>query len=206
MGYVAFSDRSAKSQGTDRDFDAAQKHWVRYAALAQQLIALEPKSPRSFKESAYAQGALCGLQLERRSDLATAMTNCKAARLALEQAIALDSADVSLQLDLANRLAWEAEALAAGGQPQQALAQRRRQIAITEKSAAANPQDAQIVEADMLANLGTANLLTQMHRTAEARQTLLRAAQLCGQLTARDPSNRNWAGWNKQILQNLEQL
>ena len=206
MGYVAFSDRSAKSRGTERDYDGAQKYWLGYAALAEKLISIEPRNARSFKESAYAQGALCGLQLERRADLATAISNCKAARLALEQAIDLDPADSSLQVDLANRLAWEAQALAAGGQQQQALTQRRHQIAITEKSAAANPQDAQIVEADMLANLGTATLLTEMRRTGEARQTLLRAAQLCSQLTARDPSNRNWAGWSKQIAYKLTQL
>ncbi|MFM5917897.1 MAG: TIR domain-containing protein [Novosphingobium sp.] len=205
MGYLAFSDRSKAATGLTRDFGGAETHWQSYARLGERLRVLQPQNPRSYKESAYARGALCGLRLERRADPAKATEDCVAARRALEQAIALAPGDVSLQRDLANRLAWEADALAANGNTAAALQQRRRQTAITGAMAKAAPQDAQALEADMLAQMGLAELLASMNQRNEARQALTRADLRGSELVLRDPANRNWAGWHAQIRQKLAQ-
>ncbi len=190
VGYAAFFKN---------DYTTSERHWQAYRQLAEQLVALDPKKVRWQRELAYAEGNLCSRALAKPADPAAALPHCAAARNAMERVAAVMPRDLDARLDLANRLAWQADALAGTGDSLGALELRERQQALVAEAASAFPGDARVYEARLLAEIGLGRALMRAGRPTEAQAVAARARQTADLLHRKDPANGNWAGWIKMI-------
>jgi hypothetical protein len=107
--------------------------------------------------------------------------------------------DLEARLDLANRYAWQADALSGIGKHAEALALRERQKELVARVVAAAPLDAQAKEALMRAESGLARVLIQLGRDADANAAADRATAIADDLHRRDPENDNWLIWKENI-------
>lgn len=194
LGYIAFLTKDANGQ---RNLDLAKRHWGQYLALANQLVAAQPDSTRWQREQGYAQSNLCAANLAAPARAQVARTHCAAARQIAERLWRQAPTDLSNGLDYANRLGWEADALAALEQFAPAIALRRQQREITRALGRDHPKDARAIEAEMLADLGLAKLLGQAGQVEDARIAAREARDLADRLTRLDPANADWASWRK---------
>lgn len=194
LGYIAFRTKTADG---NRDLPAAKQHWGQYLNLANRLVAAEPGNSRWVREQGYAQGNLCAANLAVPASPPLARTHCTAAREIAERLWQQAPGDLDNGLDYANRLAWEADALAALEQFAPAIDQRRKQREIARQLGRDHPKDARAIEAEMLADLGLAALLGQTGQPDEARRVARDARDLADRLARLDPANADWAGWRK---------
>lgn len=181
------------------DFATAESHWDAYRKLAKRLVAIDPGKVRWQRELAYAEGNLCSRALAKPADPQAALPHCAAARSAMERVAATLPNDLEARLDLANRYAWQADALAGTGDSAGALQLRERQQALVTATAVAFSGDARVDEARLLAEIGLARALMLVGRDDAAQAAALRATAIAKVLRRKDPANRNWAGWNKLI-------
>lgn len=192
LGYIAFRTRQP---GGNRDIATARQHWGSYLELANRLISTEPANPKWQREQGYAQSNLCAANLATPANPQVALTHCAAARAIAEPIWQRDPANLDTGLDYMNRLAWEADALAALGRFDPAIDLRRQQVTIARKVALANAADARALEAEMLADLGLAKLLGQTGQADAARRAARAALDLANRLLRIDPGNADWASW-----------
>lgn len=194
LGYIAFRTRTADG---NRDLPTAKRHWGEYLGLANRLVAVDPGNPRWQREPGYAQSNLCAANLAAPASPTLARTHCTAAREMAERLWQQQPDNFDNALDYANRLAWEADALAALEQWGPAIALRRKQREIARALSRAHPKDARAIEAEMLADLGLAKLLGQAGQADEARSAALDARNLADRLSRLDPGNADWSGWRE---------
>lgn len=190
LGYAAF---------LKQDFAATDTHWQAYRKLAEQLVAIDPGAVKWQRELAYAQGNLCSRALAQPADPQAALPHCVAASRAMEQVTAVLPRDLDARLDLANRYAWQADALSGTGDSAGALQLRERQHALVSTTAQEFPGDARVVEARLLAEIGLGRALMHAGQTADAQAAASRATQIAELLHRKDPANQNWADWIKLI-------
>lgn len=196
QGYIAY--RAAR-RGNKALFAATERHWLAYRGLAGRLIAAAPADPRGRREVGYAEGNLCTLMLERSDQLMDAVARCRAARLTMAAIARAAPNDIAAQLSHANRLAWEADALAAAGDAPAALAMRREQALLTAGFAARWPRDARVQEAAMLAEIGLTRALAAAGQGQAAQASRSRVAIMAQRLRRLDPANANWQQWDREL-------
>ncbi|HVR91436.1 MAG TPA: toll/interleukin-1 receptor domain-containing protein [Novosphingobium sp.] len=182
-----------------RDFATTEKHWQTYRTLAERLVAIDPAQAKWQRELAYAEGNLCARELAEPADPIAALPYCVAARNAMERVATGLPHDLDARLDLANRYAWQADALAGAGDIAGALDLRRHQKLLVTAAAREFPKDARVDEARLLAEIGLGRALMHAGRGGEARAAAAQASEIAELLHRKDPANQNWAGWNRLI-------
>ena len=196
MGYAAFLDRDSKGGPA---LQQADLHWHNYLKLAQKLVTADGKSARWRRELAYAEGNICTLLLEVPQRAATALGDCSAARQAMQEIAINAPGDLNAQLDFANRLAWEADAMAAQNRHDQAVRVRQQQldtiVALTHRFGS----DARNMEAVLLAEYGLAKALHADGKRSEAMAAAAAARKSALTLRGMDPSNRSWGEWMSKL-------
>jgi len=197
LGYIAYLTKRADGQ---RNLDQVKLHWERYLALADRLVSADPANPRWQRELGYAQTNLCAANLTAPASPQIAQPHCAAARQIAQRLWQQQQTDLVSGLELANRLAWEADSLAALSRFDPAIALRQQQRDLTRTLGRAHPKDARAIEAEMLADLGLAKLLEQAGRPAEARAAARDAQALADRLTRLDPANADWAAWRRDAI------
>ena len=196
MGYVAYLERGS-NRGSN--LQNAELHWRGYLRLAQTLVAVDGKSIRWRRELAYAEGNICTLLLENPGYSSAALDNCTAARQVMQD-IARDTPhDLDAQRDFANRLAWEADAMAAQRRFTEAVDLRRQQLRAVLTFAQEFGSDARSLEAVLLAEYGLAKALGADGKPNEALQTGAAARKSAMKLRALDPKNRSWGEWMSKL-------
>jgi hypothetical protein len=195
QGYVAY---------LDKDKVTAAEHFLAYRALIERLVRVTLDKQKWQREVAYAEGDLCANALAEPAEHAAALPHCAAAREAMEDVALAHLGDLETMLDLANRYAWQADALSGIGKQAEALALRERQKALVTRAAAAAPRDAQAKEALMRAESGLAQVLIQLGRNQEASAAADRATQIADDLHRRDPQNDHWLIWKENIPRPVE--
>ena len=196
MGYLNYR---RKISGKDGHVAAAERHWQSYRTLAGQLIEIDPVLPRWRRELAFAEGNLCTLLIALPQRARTALPHCVVAREAMEGVAANTPYELAVQLDVANRLAWEADALAAQQRFMAAAAIRRRQLALVAGLPKQFGSDARTREAVLAAQLGLARALRSSDEPAEAAMVAGQARISANSLRKLDPENRNWRDWQAKI-------
>lgn len=185
---------------------AAEPHWQNYRRLTANL-ALRPDAKTEWLvESSYAEGNLCALAMTKPTRPQAALNHCAAASRNLEAAQRLRSDDLDIGLNLATAYAWQADAYAATGREQSAIATRERQSQLVDRLATTFPDDWRVTEARLLADFGQARMFFRLRRFPEARNALTRAEAQAKRLQAHDPGNGDWSKWLKQIADLRKQL
>ncbi len=196
MGYVGYLDRGNNPATA---LAVTERHWQAYLTLAERLVAQDPGSRTWRRELAYAEGNICTLLLEIPARAASALKNCSAARQEIQKIADQSPTDLELQLDLANRLAWEADSLTARGQHKDAVGVRQRQLAIVKALGQRFPRDARVAEANLLANYGLAKSLKADRQPALAQSVAANARAAAQRLRELDPANRSWQEWQSKL-------
>ena len=127
-----------------------------------------------------------------KTNLGEARRACSASRIALEQAWQVEPHAVQTVVEFANQLAWEADANLASGLRAEAIALRRRQIALVEANLAEFPNDVRALEAAMLGQFGMAKLMLELKDRKAARPAAAKATQYIGRLRMIDSRNGDW--------------
>jgi hypothetical protein len=200
LGYHAFMSKAGSNA---RDLPEAKVHFREYARQTRRLVAIDPNRAEWQEELAYSEGMLCAVALEPPVDGPAADLHCRQARQAMEQAAKLRPGHLETQLALANRYGWEADALTAAGKPREALASRQRQSGLTRNAERFGANNAQVLEAEMLARLGLARAHFALGNAAAAREAATEALALATRLVKLDPANRDWSAWRGAIIKDI---
>lgn len=186
-------------------YAAAKAAFERYKALADRLLAVDPDNPRSYQESGYAEGNLCTIALQAPVDVKTALGSCAASLAAMEKAARL-SGDPKLLDDVANRLAWLADAHGAQGDEKRAWDLRLKLEWLLEKLVDGDPKNLDVRELWLANQTLMAELEMARGEERKARDRLQRALQIADRLVRADSANAHWASRKRRIVRNLTQL
>jgi hypothetical protein len=178
-----------------------EPHFTAYERLARQLVRLQPDNVKWLRESGYANGNLCTLKLEQSSMLRDAVALCQEALEQMQAVLDLQPDDRTAQLDVANRLAWLADAKKANGDPSGALVSRQAQEVIIAALIAKRPDDMGLKEIWLKTELMLAEAFALNGAKAKALDRLAVANKVHGELVNHDPANRQWAGWESKIAE-----
>lgn len=192
-GYVAFQAK---------DKPGALDRWNGYLRLAGRLTALEPAKIEWRREVGYANGNMCAAHLAKPPDPKAALRHCTAART-VAQSLWESARTLGAGIDLANRLAWEADAQSGLKRHDLAVALRLRENRLMTGLLARFPDDARAQEALMRSDIGLARAQLSVGQRQAAQSTIARGKELAGRLQAHDPSNRDWSNW-KRMLEELD--
>jgi tetratricopeptide (TPR) repeat protein len=170
----------------------ARRHYSRYAATADRLIALAPSDPRFMMEVAYGAQNLGTVQLRGAGDAAAARQLYLKAVHWFGRVLLARPRYLPAALAQANASAWLADSYFADRLWAQSLFRRAEQYRIAAALRATDPDNVQVLFQIAAARLGMGRSLAMLNRGAEARPLLLEARSILAGLTQRDPGNVEW--------------
>lgn len=186
-GYIAYRNQQAPP---------TRSAWIEYRKLAGRLAAIEPGTPRSLHELAYADLNLCTLATRLERDPKMAPIACAQAIADMERTLATQPGDLSVRFDLANSWGWMAEAHVLTGNLTAGRTARLRQIAMLDALLAGDPENAQWLDNWGAAQAGLVKISFLQKDFIEARRRVLIFQRTFVPLATRDPQN---AAWRKQV-------
>ncbi|WP_010545045.1 toll/interleukin-1 receptor domain-containing protein [Sphingomonas elodea] len=174
------------------DFARAEPHFEAYAALARQLMALNPADPRSAEEIAYSSGNLCSLRMKQHS-VRWMVALCRDA-LRASEALAKRQPDADQRWrDVANRQGWLADAERESGNPGEALRLRREQVALIGRLVDHDPRNARNRRLLIWAERALAKAEQRAGNGAAGAARMRRAVAELRAMTALDTENQELA-------------
>lgn len=180
-------------------YEKAQPRFEQYRRLAHQLTRMEPQSDAYLRELGYAEGNLCSLELAREAGPEATIPSCRRALETMKRVAISSPNDAGVQLDLANRHAWLADALRDAGRVEMSLRQRHKQAAILDRLIAKYPENAGYLQDWLLSRFALAVVLRDSGSAGSARHNARAAHEAISKLVARDPKNRDWQHWRSKI-------
>jgi tetratricopeptide (TPR) repeat protein len=182
------------------DYRTAEESMREYQRLARQMIALQPDSMKYRMEEQYADADL-GIVLYDRRRFDEAATQFSAALSTMEAISTADPSNKAYRQEVAEALAWLADAERARGHYDRAIALRQRNVALYSQSFAqfhdAKSRD-RLVQALralgwLFAERGQVDLAAEQFRASISNANMLRAVE---------PSNTLWAegGAHAQLM------
>ena len=183
LGYVAYSTH---------DRPTALRYWTTYKARADQLLRLRPRDVRSHLEVAYADGNLCTYHLAVPANPAAAMPLCDRSLEQMRRVADLKRHEANADGDLANRIAWAADAALANGNLPHSLTLRTEQAGLVAMLVAEDPDNRDHQDTWATVQIALADLHHAQGNTAEAQRSLDAAVAAVRRLIAFDPSNAEW--------------
>lgn len=186
--------------------DRALEAWTRYKALAERLIAIDPRNPKYVKEAAFAEGALCTVAMQRKpTDLKEALRACGAALMQMERAAKL-TGDNSLDADLLNRRMWLGGAMAVAkdraGEGEQLAAQE----SLLEGLIRRDPKNQDHQDMWLVVQISVANREIADGKHAAAQVRLMKARDRASAMVRDDPTNKQWAARLRSINRLLTKI
>jgi tetratricopeptide (TPR) repeat protein len=179
--------------------------WRRYKALAERLVAINPRNADWIKETAFAEGGLCNIALALH-DYRAALPTCLAALRRMEQAARVSGSPASYGSDLANRHSYVGDALRSLGRREEALIQQQQRLAYLERQLAGDPANARLRARRLWALRAIANLEADMGRRGEAARRMSGVADELAALIRHDPANADWQRELTGIRTELSQI
>ena len=195
LGYVAYSTR---------DRPTALRYWTAYKARADQLLRLRPRDTRSYLEVAYADGNLCTYHLAAPANPAAATPLCDRSLDQMRRVADLKQHDAAAEGDLANRIAWAADAALASGNLDRSLTLRTEQERLVAKLIAADPDNRDHHDTGATVQIALADLHQAQGNQRRAKQSLDAAVVAVERLIAFDPHNAEWRGRLQLITRKRE--
>jgi tetratricopeptide (TPR) repeat protein len=185
-----------------KNYARARQAFQRYKALVETLVATDPGNRKWREELAYAEGSLCTVSLDSRTDLDLGLRSCAGA-LANMRTAARGSRDPAMIHAVANRYAWLADAYRAQGDLVRAWPLRLRQEQMLAALLKADPDNLDFKESWLTNQFSIAELEIDRGARDAARTRLRRALVQVEALTRADPDNATWASRRKRIVYDL---
>ena len=185
-----------------KNYARARRAFERYKAHTERLVALDPQNRKWREELAYADGALCTVAVDARSDRDTTLKACTAAHANMAMA-AHGSRDPALVEALANRKGWLADAYLAAGDSGRAWQLRKEQERMVADLLQRDPDNLDLKETWLNNQFSIAELEIGQGARPAARARLRRALVQVEALTRADPENATWASRRRRILDDL---
>jgi len=183
---------------------AARPPLLRYKALADRLLAIDPANPRWLTESAYAEGNLCAIAVRQPVDAALARRTCVIALQRMLEVRRLRGADRALDQNLANRHGWMVIAADVNGRWDLAQLHQARFEALVRSLIAADPNNLDYRDIWAQGQLGFGRRLAAHGRQQEAQRRFADAASTVAMLRARDPANASWRALERDINREMQ--
>jgi MTH538 TIR-like domain (DUF1863) len=190
VGYVAYFRN---------DRQTASAKFTAYRNLVMQLLESDRDKPEWNKELGYAYGNLCSLALEKPADPKGAIKLCGSALEWMNRAATLEGLSEKPNIDIANRHAWLAEAWIADDNPTKSIAAREEQEKIVAALMLEEPDNMDIREMWLRAQISLAELNQKMSNPRKSRHHYTLAEQTYKLLVHRDPLNKRWKQWEKEL-------
>jgi tetratricopeptide (TPR) repeat protein len=184
---VFYYGQIAHEQG---DFRTAEQSMREYKRLALKMVALQPDSMKYRMEEQYAETNL-GVVLSDLRRFSEATAQFRRALATMEAVATADPRNTGYQQSVAESLAWLSDAEAATGNYQAAVAQRRRQIEILDRLAAATG-DVSYQQRLIPAHRQLGRLLIDQGEMQPATEQLRTAVALSDVLIPKEPANAVW--------------
>jgi hypothetical protein len=144
------------------DLERTRKHWEGYLRIARTLAEIEPGSTRALMELGYSHGNLCELSMRMRTDVQSALTYCRQAlefeRMALKQTPGDSDENSKIQMALANRMGWLADALTTQRMFMEARALRMQEAALYSTLRAREPASVELRDRVIWPQIGLAKI------------------------------------------------
>lgn len=189
-----------------KEFEAARRHFERYAELARRLVAADPNNKDWRMEGAYAESNLGTLALwsEKRPDLAGAAFERASAHFLAARRLA--PGDKGVVRDLADNHGWLADSFYDQRKFDRAHAERGREHALIEGLVRGDPLNANLARDLAESSIGMARAEIALGRRPEALARLRKTKPLVDQLWRRDPANKRTARLNATAALYLAEL
>ena len=197
---------SPQTKSADLDYRRSEVHFLKYRDLAYRLLKSEPRRLEWVKEAGYAEGNLCSIALEKPATSGNAVDFCSKATAQMEEWLVRAPKDTSAMSALANRLSWQATALDAAGNQNEAIARRERQFSLLRRAVSQEPNSAELQQDLMLAELLYAKQQFDRGLFADAQSHADNALKISTSLQRFDPENDQWKAWRLQITDLREQM
>ncbi len=172
------------------DFSTAERSMREYKRLALRMVALQPDSMKYRMEEQYAETNL-GVVLSDLRRYPEATAQFQRALATMEAVATADPGNKGYQQSVAESLAWLADAEAATGNYEAAIAQRRRQIQILEKLWLSTA-DVSYQQRLIPAHRQLGRLLLDQGKNQEAIGELRAAVAQAEALIPKEPTNAVW--------------
>jgi MTH538 TIR-like domain (DUF1863) len=141
-----------------RDRETTTRHWQGYLAQAQKLLALDKDQARANLEIGYAFGNLCELYLNDKHDLQKAIDGCRRSIAHEVKAAEIKPGDHEIQMALANRYGWLADALLAQKSFDEARSARASEQRIVDRLLAKDPKNFELRFRQLWPQFGQINI------------------------------------------------
>lgn len=174
-----------------------------YRVLADRLVRRGPGQAAWLRESGFAHGNLCSLDLAEPPRPAEALEHCRIALARMQAAVAAADQPDAWALDLANRHAWLADAWRENDDDARAREHRLAEEAIVTRLAAADPANMEVRLRWVAVQRALAALALGEGRPDEARRRLESARDAADAMVAHEPANERWAALRRKIGDNL---
>ena len=182
------------------DLGKARAAFEQYKALADRLVAINPRDPKWLSEAAYAEGALCNVAMEKPLDLALAERSCAAALTRMERAAQV-AGDGSLDTALVTRHTWLVGIYAQIGKMSLAAGQADAADKLLAGMIARDPRNLDYQDLWLRLQLATAVYEVANGDPRAARTRLAAARQRAGSLVRTDPQNKQWSFLKREVDQ-----
>ena len=173
------------------DYTSAEAGMREYQRLARQMVALQPDSMKYRMEEQYADADL-GIVLYDQRRFGEAATQFNAALTMMEAISTADPSNKEYRQNLAEALAWLADAERANGHYERAIQLRQRNIAL-DNQAAGEFHDVKFRERMVPALRALGLLYGERGQVDLAAQQFQNAINVSNGLRAVEPSNTSWA-------------
>jgi hypothetical protein len=189
-----------------RDLVAAGRAFENYDALAERLVTLAPRDPRSLREIGYATGNLCTLR-EAQQQVTGLLDLCRESLRAMQQVAAMHPDDPEAWRDVANRQAWVADVYRKQLHDLPAARRHRdAEAAIVARMLRRAPTDAQWQRKRIWSERAIAALEGEMGAVEGGTARLRAAIRDLERLVNADPANHGLAETLAAMKQDLQRL
>jgi len=166
---------------------SAEAAYTNYKKLAERMVALQPDNLRWKMETQYAEANL-GIVYYQQRRWADADRSFEQSLTTIEPLASIDPKNTTYQKALVEALGWLADTKSAEGRADEAVALRRRQIALLTRLEATN-DDVDFALKAVPAHHALALLLESQGKTAASQNELRTAIAKAGKLISIDPQN-----------------
>ncbi|MES2043316.1 MAG: toll/interleukin-1 receptor domain-containing protein [Pseudomonadota bacterium] len=182
----------------------ARKGFLRYKALAERLVTVDPRKPAWIREAGFAEGSLCALAFEQPVDHAGALSHCGAALARVEEARRRAGTTGADDIGaLISRHAWMAKAWLVNGRPERAAGDAEQQLRLAQQLVDSDPINNDYRDQWVRAQLAAAEALQASGRAEEAKERLSHAISQVSAMSRADPKNQRWKSLRDEISKNL---
>ena len=178
-----------KAAWRKRNRATTTRHWQGYLAQAQKLLVVDKDKARANLQVGYAFGNLCDLYLNDKFDLSKAVQSCRQSIAYEQKAATIKPGDNEVQIALANRYGWLADALMAQKEFAAAREGRILEQRIVDALLSKDSKNFELRFRQLWPQFGLVNIRIQEgHRVSGAHQ-LLPLAQRLEALSRESPDN-----------------